>query len=292
MKRVVTVLTAFLLIACTSWAQQKIDESRAAPADGVVEVHNIAGSVDVVGWSKAEVKVTGTLGRGTERLAIESSGNRTVIRVILPHHARNVDGSDLTVQVPRSARVEVETVSANVSAHDLTGKLDLQSVSGKISVKGNPSQMECSSVSGTIQIEATPDKTSLETVSGKIKVARADGELTANSVSGSVIIQAGSIDGGKLSTTSGTIRCEAAPTGNGTLKLKSLSGSVTLVVPKDMAADFELSTFSGTIHNEIGPKAERTSRYAPGRRAEFSTGSGGPQIEMNSFSGTIELLTK
>ena len=292
MKRVVTVLTAFLLIACTSWAQQEIDESRAASPDGVVEVHNIAGSVDVVGWNQSQVKVTGTLGRGTERLAIESSGNRTVIRVILPHHARNVDGSDLTVQVPRSSRVEVETVSASVSAHDLTGKLDLQSVSGEISVKGNPSQMECSSVSGTIEIEAAPDKTSLETVSGKIKVARADGELTANSVSGSLIIQDGSIDGGRLSTTSGTIRCEAAPTGNGSLKLKSLSGSVTLVVPKDVAADFELSTFSGTINNEIGPKAERTSKYAPGRRAEFSTGTGGPHIEMNSFSGTIELLTK
>lgn len=292
MKRVTTVLMAFLLIACTSWAQQKIDETRAASPDGVVEIHNLAGSVDVVGWNKSEVKVTGTLGRGAERLAIESSGKRMVIRVVLPHHAHNVKGSDLTVQVPASSRVEIETVSADVSARGLSGKLDLQTVSGEISVQGQPSGVECSSVSGSIKIERSAGTTSLKTVSGEIEVTRADGEITASSVSGSVTIKGGSIAGSELSTTSGSIRCEAAPTGNGSLKLKSLSGSITLAVPKDLAADFELKTFSGTIHNQIGPRAERTSKYAPGRSAEFSTGSGGPHIEMNSFSGTIELLTK
>lgn len=292
MKRATTVLIAFLLIAGTSWAQQRIDESRAASADGVVEVHNLAGSVDVVGWSKAEVKVTGTLGKGAERLAIESSGKRTVIRVVLPQHAHNVEGTDLTVQVPESSRVEVETVSADVSAGSLSGRLDLKTVSGNVSVNGNPSEMECSSVSGAIKVEASAGRSTLKTVSGKIEVTRTDGELTANSVSGSVAIGGGSITGGELTTTSGSIRCEAAPAGNNTLKLKSLSGSVTLVVPKNLAADFELKTFSGTIRNQLGPKAERTSKYAPGSRAEFSTGAGGPHIEMNSFSGTVELLTR
>ncbi len=292
MRRVTTVLITFLLVAGTSWAQQKINETRAASPDGIVEIHNLAGSVDVVGWSKAEVEVTGMLGKGAERLAIDSSGKRTVIRVVLPRHAHNVDGSELTVHVPEGSRVEVETVSADVSAAGLSGKLDLESVSGDVSITGTPSQIECSSVSGTIKTETTAGNTSLETVSGKIKVARADGELSATSVSGSIAIEGGSITGGRLSTTSGTIRCEAAPTGSDSLKLKSLSGSVTLVVPKNLAADFELSTFSGNIHNEIGPKAERTSKYAPGRRAQFSTGAGGPHIEINSFSGTIELLTK
>jgi len=54
MRRVTTVLITFLLVAGTSWAQQKINETRAASPDGIVEIHNLAGSVDVVGWSKAE----------------------------------------------------------------------------------------------------------------------------------------------------------------------------------------------------------------------------------------------
>jgi predicted membrane protein len=71
-----------------------------------------------------------------------------------------------------------------------------------------------------------------------------------------------------------------------------MSGNVTLVVPRSIAADFEISTFSGNIKNQIGPKPKRTSKYTPGETAEFSTGGGGARITLSSFSGTVKLLTK
>ena len=79
-------------------------------ADGRVLISNLSGSVMVTGWDREEISVEGTLGRGTERLDFEVSGDRARIKVIIPRRARNVEGSDLEIKVPRGSRVEVETV--------------------------------------------------------------------------------------------------------------------------------------------------------------------------------------
>ena len=53
-----------------------------------------------------------------------------------------------------------------------------------------------------------------------------------------------------------------------------------------------ISTFSGNIDSAFGGTVERTSRYAPGKRSEFSTGGGGARVSIESFSGNVELLKK
>jgi hypothetical protein len=69
------VLLAALLAVGTR-AQEPIDETRQVTPDATVEVENISGSVVVMGWDRNEVKITGTLGRGTERLDIEDLPGR------------------------------------------------------------------------------------------------------------------------------------------------------------------------------------------------------------------------
>jgi hypothetical protein len=57
-------------------------------------------------------------------------------------------------------------------------------------------------------------------------------------------------------------------------------------------ASYDLSTFSGSITNEIGPEPTRTSKYTPGKELSFNTGPGGPSISLESFSGAIKLMTR
>lgn len=54
---------ALLAAIGTVAAQTPIREERAASPDGIVEIHNLAGSVRVMGWSDSRVEVTGTLGK-------------------------------------------------------------------------------------------------------------------------------------------------------------------------------------------------------------------------------------
>jgi len=65
------------------------------------------------------------------------------------------------------------------------------------------------------------------------------------------------------------------------------SGHLTLTVPADVSADFEIETFSGEIDNAFGQKSRKTSKYAPGRELEFTTGGGDARVRINTFSGDV-----
>ncbi len=115
-------LVVVTAVAACAQAQENIDRSLPAAPDGTVTIKNLAGSITVEGWAEAKVSVTGTLGDGTERLDVTGEGRRTIVEVVLPRHARHVEGSELLIRVPKGSRVEVEAVSATVEVTDCHGR--------------------------------------------------------------------------------------------------------------------------------------------------------------------------
>ena len=68
---------------------------------------------------------------------------------------------------------------------------------------------------------------------------------------GDLVVHGGTLDRLEAGTTSGSIHCEAIPSERGSFELESMSGNVVLVVPRSLEADYELSTFSGQIKNQM-----------------------------------------
>ena len=66
-----------LSIAVVASARE-VDETIDAASDGHVDIVNISGSVDVYGWSKNSVEVTGELGERVEELILERDGDNDV----------------------------------------------------------------------------------------------------------------------------------------------------------------------------------------------------------------------
>lgn len=285
------VLGLALLLTAATWAQTPINERRPATPGGTVEVENVAGSVEVTGWSNGELEVTGTLWRGAERLEITGGPDALRVKVVLPQNIRQTEDTHLKIRMPNGSRLQVEGVSASVEVRDVTGRLDLESVSGDVTVHGRPEALEAQSVSGDVTVEEAPAGADLASVSGNVTVGRASDELEAASVSGDVVVSAGSLGRAELSTTSGDIRCAVDLSGAGTVEMETMSGSILLEVPSSVGGDFELSTFSGSISSDLGPAPERTSKYTPGEELKFSLGSG-PRVKASSFSGSVTLKTR
>ena len=80
-----------------------------------------------------------TLGRGVERVDVDSSKGRTVIKVVLPRGSSHDGDADIEVSVPKGSSVEVSAVSADVSSHGVLGTQRLKSVSGEVTadISGN-----------------------------------------------------------------------------------------------------------------------------------------------------------
>lgn len=292
MRRTTVASIVILLAATPLLAGTPIDRTLAASADGVVTVSNISGSVEIRGWERNEVQVSGTLGAGAEELEFERDGNEISIAVKIPRRARNVGRSDLVISVPKRSSLEVETVSAWITVEKIQGAVELMSVSGDITVEDRPAALELSSVSGRVKAEHISGSSEISAVSGSVELFDGEGSVELSSVSGDIVVHGGTLDRLEAATTSGSIHCEAVPSDHGTFEFESMSGNLVLVVPKSLGADYELSTFSGNIKNQIGPKPERTSKYAPGEKAEFSIGDGSAQVTMSSFSGWVKLLVE
>src|SRR4030095_2290408 len=60
---------------------ERVDTRRAAAPDGAVELDGAGGSIRIIGWDRAEVAVTGTLGAGAEGLELSGGGRRTRILI-------------------------------------------------------------------------------------------------------------------------------------------------------------------------------------------------------------------
>lgn len=282
---------ACLAVAGPVAAGTPIDESRPFGPTGSISIENLAGEVTVTGWDRGEVHVTGELATTARRLEIEGDDRRLEIRVEQPGNQREHLGTTLTVMLPRGVDLEIDGVSLSVAVRDVEGRVGVETVSGSVAVQGRPAALEAASVSGDVTVDEAPDRAELESVSGRIEVARANGSLEAETVSGSIVIKGGSLRGADLESVSGAIRCDATDLA-GSIDIETVSGRIAMTVDAGIAADFELSSFSGGIENAIGPAPKRTSEYAPGREAVFSTGGGGTRIRLTTFSGGIVLDTR
>jgi len=291
MKKHAAWAAVVMLAAVPAWAQREVNETRPLSPTGTVTVSNIEGSVEVIGWSNAQVEITGTLGADVEELKIDGDSDALTIEVKAPKHPEWLE-TDLVLRVPVAASIEVETVSATIEVEGVTGSVALESVSGWATTSGRPAELSIETVSGDITVAEAEPRTDLASVSGSITVELATGRLDAETVSGDIRVANGSLESASFETVSGSISYEGDLVGDGRYQFESMSGSVTLVVPSGVSADFDMTTFSGDIDNEIGPRPQRTSKFTSEQELEFSAGSGGAEVTIESFSGSIKIKTR
>ena len=290
--KTILVWMTIMAAAVGAAAQQAVEERMVASPDGLVEISNISGSVRVQGWDRAEVEVTGTLGRGTERLEFEGRSGRTVVKVIVPRFASNLRGSDLVVRVPAGSRLEVSGVSADIRVDGVAGILELETVSGSIAVAGSPVSVEAKSVSGALELEVAAAPVEAKTVSGPIRILGARGVLSAATVSGGIHGVGEGLDRAEFSTTSGKIVVQGGLNRQGRMTIRSVSGGVDLVLPPDQGTELFVKTFSGGIRHDLKDASEWSSARGPGRELEATLGDGSARITVTSFSGSVTIRTR
>jgi DUF4097 and DUF4098 domain-containing protein YvlB len=292
--RTVIAITAIVLAAALAdtvmAAERTINETRAVEAKARISIENLAGLIDVSGWDRNEVQITGTLDEQAKKLEIEGSGNvlNIVVRYPQQHNLNIKEGTRLTIKVPRGCELDVESVSAEVKIAEVVGEISAESVSGNVTVRGAPAELNVDTVSGEIDVEVAGVRATLASVSGDILARGVGDKLEATTVSGEIeITAAGPLAELTTESVSGSMKIVASPTKDAQWDISAHSGDVDLTVPAGVNAGFSIGTFSGSIHDGFGHEAERTDEHAPGRELRFTQGSGGAEIEIESFSGDV-----
>lgn len=165
----------------------------------------------------------------------------------------NIDGKLKTM----AGRVLFENVKGDIKGSSMGGnviyknvrprekgaeKLDLTSENSKKNSKENSKMVKFSTMGGDINVSDAPDGADVDTMGGNIHIKSAGNYVKAKTMGGNIIVD--SIDGGIEATTRGgnmMITMTGNPQkGDRQVKLTSMGGDVTLIVPEGLSMDVDI----------------------------------------------------
>ncbi|KAB8171054.1 hypothetical protein FH609_000820 [Streptomyces sp. 3MP-14] len=185
-------------------------------------------------------------------------------------HRRRRRQAVISLSLPRSCRVSVGAVTADVTLGGLAGAVSVDAVSGDVTLVG------------------LAGRTGVETVSGPVEALGLRGPLRCHSVSGPLTVADGTGPAVQADTVSGDLLVDHASAAvPPDIRLGSVSGRIALRLPEGVGATVSGSTLSGTVTCSlpglrVGPWGAKS---LAGR-----IGSGAGTISLSSLSGSLALL--
>jgi DUF4097 and DUF4098 domain-containing protein YvlB len=289
-------MTVALLVAGPAARASDYDKDQQVAADphGIVEVSNFAGRIEVSGWDQPQVSVHSSLSGDFINVEVSGSHGHTSITVHVQSFHHTGGEADLRIKIPRGSELDVTSVSADIVANGVLGMQRLKTVSGRIRADFAAADVEAKTVSGDVELQGAgkPAGLHLSSISGSLRLEHGAGDVEATTVSGDLNLQLDPGRSVRTRTTSGRTVIQGSLAKDTDLDSQSVAGDIRLHASTQNGFEFELSTFSGSIHNCFSQESERTSRYGPGERLNGTRGKGNGHVRMKTMSGQIDICDK
>jgi hypothetical protein len=227
------------------------------------------------------------------RVEVRNSGSgleaHADLRVIVPKgkvvHVRNGVGETTIDNV--DGTLDVSVAASRVRASHVRGSLTLDSGSGGIEVADITGDLNLDTGSGGATIDGVRGgKLTMDIGSGSLRGRAIEvNELTADVGSGGIRLAAVKTPRLHLETGSGGSEVELiAPVEE--VSIEAGSGGVTLRLPANTGATFDIETGSGGIDTDFEVKVKRLER----RALHGTVGDGRSRIRIEAGSGTVRVL--
>jgi hypothetical protein len=227
------------------------------------------GSIDVTASDKPQVSVR-LEGHSDTDVALYSFGDRVEPRF---RHRHSLRGGKLHVELPKGSRLEVESMSGDVTAQHL-GEAKIRTLSGDIHLS-QVGKLDVQSISGDVQVEDASGPVRLHTVSGKVTLAMRN--------------QAPQVD---FQSASGSLDFKGACGKDCHMSAATVSGDLHLALGAQSSFELSYSSHSGELRDglDLSVKKSPHARHGSSRGSlEGTYGKGEGVIEADAFSGNLTL---
>lgn len=197
--------------------------------------------------------------------------------VVAPAGKRGRRAGRVAIEVPRGARIQFKSASADLRVEGDVGALSVATASGDLRHHGRCETLAMSTASGDLRCLGADGDVEITTVAGDVDLGDVGGRVEITTTSGDVRV--GEIGGDlTIGSTSGDVRIRRA---EGTeLELRTISGDVRIGLPTGIRVVPELTTFTGSTRlpeprRDTGEDDERPRRLV--------------RLTVKSVSGDIDI---
>jgi DUF4097 and DUF4098 domain-containing protein YvlB len=252
--------------------------------DGVMNGNCLA---ETAGGSISVGDVSGTLDVRTAggSISLANIGGRTVARTSGGSISVEGSGGDLTAK----------TSGGSIRIGEVDGDVEVATAGGSLSIGPASGDVDANTAGGSIKIDESGGSVMAKTSGGSIRVAGSEGPVRVNTAGGSIEIDHASASV-EARTSGGSIEAEMVTSDKSVdthCTLKSSGGDLTLWIPEDLAAtfDIELKLSDWTdkdydIETEFPLNIKRSNKRIT---CEGEINGGGSPIRMYTVNGDIKV---
>jgi hypothetical protein len=266
---------------------------------GRVFLENFNGSVEVLGWEKDAVQVTGTKYASREevmkrvKIEVVSEPSSIRIRTIRPMETSCNCGARYVLRVPSKAVLDrIESSNGSIRAEGFeTGPTRLKTSNGSIRTWNLKGDLEATTSNSSIEVGSFKGSAILKTSNGRIKAEGVEGNFDATTSNSSIDASVTQLEAGKplkLRSSNGSINLALDKWNNNEISATTSNSSVNLRLPAGINAEIKARTSNGSITSDF----EVTTRELSKTVLDGKLGSGGPLIDIGTSNGSIRLMKR
>lgn len=261
---------------------QDTDTTFAAAGARALELSNAGGQVVVRVWDRDEVRVQADHSRRTY-IEIDRSSDG-VIEIEPEAEMGPATVVDFQITIPRTMSVYVEGMYSDIDIDGVRGEVEVETLEGQIVLRNITGDVSAEAVAGEIRIESIEGDVEVSAVAKGVRLDGVSGDIMVESVSGSIEMQNVRSDRVEAGTVSGRIIYSGSIVEGGRYYFGAHSGQIVLALPDGVNAQVSAMSLTGRFVGRYpGVPESLNSR----KRNSFTLGSGGAEIEIETFGGGI-----
>jgi len=300
-----TVGSALSLAGCEfeDWGnsdrfKEDFSYSYAMKPGGRLFLESFNGAVEVRGWDKDSIEITGTKYAATEdvlkqmKIDISAAPDSVRVRLIRPMERRNNCGARFIVRLPKNVTLDrVESSNGSIRAENLQGSARLKTSNGSINIWELQGDVDADTSNSAIEVGHFQGAANLRTSNGRIKADGIRGAFEGTTSNGGIDVSIEELAPGKpmrLNTSNSSINATLEKWNQNDIYAESSNGSINLRLPQGVSARLKADTSNGSVSSDF----EVTVSSKGKTHIEGTIGSGGPNITLDTSNGNIRLLKK
>jgi hypothetical protein len=249
-----------------------------------LRIENQGGDIVVHTWERNQVRIQASHNRRTH-VSARLSGAVLSLEAGADRGPANMVDYELTV--PSWMPLKLGGMYATVTVDGSKAPIEIETLEGDITVKGGAELVKLGSVQGRIVASGVRGRLELNSVSEDVEASDIQGDIVAETVSGDLILRNIVAKSVEVESVSGELYFDGRVMDGGRYSLLTHSGEIFFSVAEGTNATISTAIGSGEVRASFPlPASERPSR----RRQTYRLGNGSATVELETFSGDIQLM--